>query len=103
MMAELLFTICTGETSVCVLSEALGVEAEEDLPYDHKKEAHTEKRERVRVGDKGKGSKHHRVIPVVYSTASTTLVLHKPGLEGAEIEYADHIAHGIEEGYKDED
>lgn len=53
--------------------------------------------------DQDERGEHHRIIPVVYTAAAAAFILHKPGLEGAEEENADHIADRVEEGYYDKD
>ena len=53
--------------------------------------------------DQDERGEHHCIVPVVYTAATAAFILHKPGLEGAEEENADHIAYRVEEGYYDKD
>ena len=47
------------------------------------------------------GRPHHGEVPVINAAGAAALVFHHPGLEGAEKEYAYHIAYGKGERNKD--
>ena len=50
------------------------------------------------MGNKDERGEHHCKIPVIYAAIGAATIFHKPSLEGAEKEDADHIANAVSEG-----
>ena len=103
MVAELFLAMRAGETLVGLLIKALGMQMRRDLPEDEKQKRNAEKPPREIMRNEDKRREHHRIIPIIDTAAAAALILHKPGLEGAEEKDADHIANCIEEADEEED
>ena len=103
MMAKLFLAMRAGEALVGLLIEALGMQMRRQLPEEKKQERNAEKPPREIMRNEDERREHHRIIPVIDTAAATALILHKPGLEGAEEEDADHIANRIKEADEEED
>ena len=97
VMAELFLAMGTGEAFIRSLVKALGMQPCGKLPNEQKEKRNAEKPPRVIMRNKDQRREHHGVIPIIDAAAATAFILHKPGLEGAEEENADHIADRIEE------
>ena len=97
MLAELFGAIFAGYRIVAALHESFGIHAVRQFPLEENDEGYSEKRPGERVRNEYKGREHHSVVPVIYSARSATLVLHYPGLEGAEEQDADNVAYRVSE------
>ena len=67
-----------------------------DLPYNQKNDRHAKKAPSVKPRDEEQRREHHGEIPVVDAAGHAAAVLEEPGLERAEEQDADHIAHRIQ-------
>ena len=85
-----------GEAGVGLFEKALGMQAEGELPNEQQQEGKSQKTPCIQARQKDERGEHHGIIPVVDAAASAAFVLHKPGLEGAEEENADHVADRVE-------
>ena len=86
-----------------LLRKALGIAEVNVFPSAENNKRCAEKGKGIGVRHVYQGRKHHCIIPVVNATASAALILHKPGLEGAEEKYADNVADRISKAYKQQD
>ena len=98
MLTELFVAVLTGNAGVGRLGEAFGMASVGQFPTEQKQKGQYDEAIRVRMRNEYEGREHHREIPVVDSAVGTASVFHKPGLEGAEKEDADHIANAVSEG-----
>ena len=93
-MAKLFATVGTGETSVGDFRKTLRMQTGSDFPPDQKQQSQAKQSHGKNVVDEHQGSKHHRIVPIIDAATGAAFVFHKPCLEGAEKQDADHIAHG---------
>ena len=100
MLAELFGAILAGYRIVAALHKSFGMSAVRNFPLEKNYKSYSEKRPGKGMRNKYKGSEHHCVIPVVYSARAAALVLHYPGLEGAEEEDAYNVANRVSESDK---
>ena len=103
MVAELFLAMRAGEALVGLLVEALGMQMRRDFPEEEKQKRNAKKSPREIMRNEDERREHHGIIPIIDTAAAAALILHKPGLEGAEEEDADHIANRIEEADEEED
>ena len=92
MLAELLLTICAGETAVCFLSKALRMSFQRDLPANEQQQRKTEQTPCIESGNKQERREHHCVIPVIDPAGRAAAIAHHPCLKRAEKQNTDHIA-----------
>ena len=97
MLAELFGAILAGYRIVAALHKSFGMSAVCNFPLEKNYKSYSEKRPGKGMRNKYKGSEHHCVIPVVYSARAAALVLHYPGLEGAEEQDAYNVAYRVSE------
>ena len=65
------------------------------FPVDEKSYRDEQQALRIEALERQQRSKHHGIVPVVYTAAAATFVFHHPFLERAEEEYTDHIAYRV--------
>ena len=102
LVAQLFLTHCTGKGLVGAFRKEFGMLMHGVFPLDKQNQCKTYKSPGIDVFYKHKGSKHHCIVPVVYTAAAAALILHKPGLERAEEQNADNVANGISKAYKEQ-
>ena len=100
MLTELFVAVLTRNAGVGRLGKAFGVASVGQFPTEQKQKRERNEAIRIRMLNEYEGRKHHREIPVVDTAVGTASVFHKPGLEGAEKEDADHIANAVRESYE---
>jgi len=103
VVAELFLTLAAVQGTVGLFGKPLGVTADGDLPPDQQGQGAGQEAPGVPGGDKDQRGSHHGVVPVINAAGGAALVLHEPGLEGAEEEDADHVAHGVGQAHQQED
>ena len=101
-MAQMFFAVCTPQGVIAALKKTFPVETVRNLPT--KKEHCRQQAGRGRHGaaDTQKGRAQHQVIPIIDAAGNTAAIVHHPGLEGAEEQNADNIAHTIKSRQTDE-
>ena len=92
MMAEMLGTIYTAQTGVCILKIALGSEVFAQFPAQQEQRGKPHKNIGQRVAEEYQRCEHHYEVPVIYPAAAAAFVHHHPALERTEKEYANHVA-----------
>jgi len=102
VVAEMLGAVGTAETGVGIFKVTLGCEPGTQLPAEKQQQGQCHKHIGQGMPEENQGSEHHDKVPVIYTAAAAALVHHHPALEGAEEENADHVAHRIGEGNKNE-
>ena len=95
MHAEFFGAVGAFKISVRVLGKTLGILKKRNLPPDEKRYCQEQKAPCQNASDKEQRSKHHRIIPIVYSARAAAFVFEKPGLERAEKQYTYHVTDGI--------
>ena len=102
MLAQLFVTMLTGNASVRRLGKAFGVAAVVPFPANQDRQRKCDEAIRIWVRNEDQRCEHHCEIPIVDSAIGTASVFHKPRLERAEKEDADHIANTVCEGDEDQ-
>ena len=102
MVAEFFLAILTTDALVGGFREAFGAQVEGDLPAKKQKKRESKERPCVGARNEDERCEHHCEIPVIDAAIGTASVFHKPSLEGAEKQDADHIAHAVSEGDENE-
>ena len=102
MLTQFFFTLGTGQGLIGLRGPTLRMEAIGDLPLGQKHQRHEYQTPGVDGGDEDQGRAHHGKIPVVNAAGTTTAVAHHPGLEGADPQDADHIAHTVSQADQDQ-
>ena len=95
VVTQFLGAVAASEVSVGVFREAFGVEEEGDLPSGQQHYREGQQAPGIGLADEEERREHHGVVPVVDAAGGAALVLQEPGLEGAEEEDADDVAHRI--------
>ena len=93
----------TGNAGIGRFGKSFGVSAVVPFPANQDRQRKYDEAIRIRVRNEDQRREHHCEIPIVYAAVSTASVFHKPRLERAEKEYADHIANAVCEGDEDQD
>ena len=102
MLTKLLVAMAAGGAGVGRRGESLGMAAVGPFPTDQYRQRKRDEAICVWVRNENEGREHHREIPVIDAAIGAASVLHKPGLEGAEEEDADHITNAVGEGDENE-
>ena len=102
MLAELFVTMLAGNAGVSRFGKAFGMASVIPFPTEQKQKRECNEAVCVRMRYENEGREHHCEVPVVDTAVGTASVFHKPGLEGAEKEDADHIANAVRESYEDQ-
>ena len=100
---ELLCAVLTAKVVVGALAEPLRVPEEGQLPPEQQGHGQSEKAPGVGLLDEEQRREHHGVVPVVDAAGAAALVLHEPGLDRAEEQDTDHVAHGVGAAEQDHD
>ena len=93
MLAKLLVAMAAGGVGVGRCGESLGMAVVGPFPTDQNRQRKRDEAIRVGVWDENKGREHHREIPIVDAAVGAASILHKPGLERAEKQDTDDVAH----------
>ena len=102
VVAELFLAVLATDALVGGFREAFGAQAEGDLPAQEQKKREGKECPSVGTRNEDERCEHHREVPVIDAAIGTASVFHKPSLEGAEKENANHIAHSIRQAYQNE-
>ena len=102
VVTEFFFAVLAREASVALFAHALGVTPKRQFPTNENHQRQQKQTPRVPMENENKRGKQHSEIPVVDTAGGATFVFHKPSLEGAEKENANHIAHSIRQAYQNE-
>ena len=98
VVAEFFLAVLATDALVGGFREAFGAQAEGDLPAQEQKKREGKECPSVGARNEDERCEHHREVPVIDAAIGTASVFHKPSLEGAEKQDADHIAHAVGEG-----
>ena len=102
VVAEMLCAVDTAEAGVGILKIALRSEPGTQLPAQKQQQRQCNEHIGKGMAEENQGSEHHDEVPVVDTAAAAALVHHHPALERAEEENADHVAHRIGQGNKNQ-
>ena len=92
----------TGNASVRRLGKAFGMAAVIPFPANQDRQRQCDEAIRIGVRNEDQRREHHREIPIINPAVGTASVFHKPRLERAEKEDADHIANTVCKGDEDQ-
>lgn len=95
MVAEFFLAIFATDTLIGGRRKAFGVPPSCDLPAQKQEEREGDQCPRIGARDENEGREHHCEVPVVDAAIGAASIFHKPSLEGAEKQNADHIAHAV--------
>ena len=99
---KLFRTIGAGKTSVCGFGKTFRMRTHSYFPYQNQYHRYSKKAYGKKVTNKHQGSKHHSVIPIIYTAGYAATIFHKPCLKRTEEQYAYHIAHAVCKAYQKE-
>ena len=91
-----------GNAGVRRLGKAFGMAAVGPFPANQDRQRKRDEAIRIGVRNEDQRCEHHREIPIVYAAIGTASVFHKPRLERAEKEDADHITNAVCKGDEDQ-
>ena len=103
VFAKFLVAMLAGNACIGCFGKTFGMTLIIPFPTEQQHQRERDKAIRVGMRNEYERREHHCKIPVIDAAVCAASVLHKPGLEGAEEEDADHVAHGIGQGDQQQD
>ena len=103
MLTKLLVTIFAGNAGVGRFGKAFGMAAVIPFPANQDRQRKCDEAVRIGVRNEDQRCEHHCEIPIINPAVGTASVFHKPRLERAEKEDADHITNAVCKGDEDQD
>ena len=93
----------TGNAGIGRFGKAFGVTAVVPFPANQDRQRKCDEAVRIGVRNEDQRCEHHCEIPIINPAVGTASVFHKPRLERAEKEDADHITNAVCKGDEDQD